>query len=430
MSFVLVASDMLETAATELAQVGSAMTAANLAAMFPTTAVAAAAADEVSAAAAALFGMHAQEYQAAAAAQAATYHEQFVRALSAAAASYVGAEATIATSIRGTLDALTGFDPIGAARHELFGTGGNCGTSNAGGTEQSIVIDFVRHGQSTGNAAALIDTAVPGSGLTQLGTGEAQAIATALGGQGPFAGIFASQLIRTQATAAPLAGLLGMNVQILPGLNEINAGVFNGMPQISLGGLLYLPAPVAWTLGLPLVPMLAPGSAHLNGVMFEQGFTGTLQTMYANAMANPVHAANGQVTEVAFSSEFAIEVGTMMTVKNPAPLLMLTHPLPYTGVVVLQGNPQAGWTLVSWDGMPVPPASLPTKLFVDVRDLIKVPQYAAYNIGGALATGDPTTIVGAIRDGVDDVGAAAVRFPFAVTRDLLETVAGPSLGHC
>ena len=56
-----------------------------------------------------------------------------------------------------------------------------------------------------------------------------------------------------------------------------------------------------------------------------------------------------------FSSEFAIGVGTMMSVKNPDPLLLLFDPLPNAGVVVIQGNPRDGWTLVSWNGKPVWP---------------------------------------------------------------------------
>src|SRR6516164_6217709 len=106
MSFLLVAPDILQTAAADVARVGSAVTAGNLAAALPTTEVAAAGADEVSAAIAALFGAHAQQYQAVAA-RAATYHEQFVSTLNAAAASYAGAEATIATSMRGALGAVT-----------------------------------------------------------------------------------------------------------------------------------------------------------------------------------------------------------------------------------------------------------------------------------------------------------------------------------
>ncbi|MGA7052002.1 MAG: PE domain-containing protein, partial [Mycobacterium sp.] len=95
MSFMLVAPDILGTAAADVLKIGSAVSAGNLAAAIPTTAVTAAAADEVSAAIAELFGAHAQQYQGAAA-QAATYYQHFVGRLGAAAASYAGAEATIA----------------------------------------------------------------------------------------------------------------------------------------------------------------------------------------------------------------------------------------------------------------------------------------------------------------------------------------------
>jgi PE family/Histidine phosphatase superfamily (branch 1) len=465
MSLVLVAPDVLETAAADVAQIGSAVRAGNLAAALPTTELAATGADEVSAAITALFGAHAQAYQAAAA-QAETYCEQFVRTLSAAAASYAGTEVAIAASMQGALGEVTAparlleSQPLGGAANaaSLAGLGSTVsnelqtflngpigtisgawinsplgrvvdqalfGTGATGGNQQSIVIDFVRHGQTVGNATNIIDTTVPGTGLTALGLQQAQTIATVLAGQGPFAGIFASQLIRTQQTAALLAGPVG--VPGLPGLNEIDAGIFQGLPSINPAGILYLVGPVAWTLGLPIVPMFAPGSASLNGVVFDQGFTSALQTMYATAMANPVHAANGQITDVAYSSEFAIEVGTLMNVDNPDPLLMFTHPLPNTGVVVVQGSPQGGWTMVSWDGVPVGPATLPTKLFVDVRNLITSPQFAAWNILSALGTGDPTTIVNSVGNGVDQVAAATVQFPLAVGRDLVHAVTHTSL---
>lgn len=248
-----------------------------------------------------------------------------------------------------------------------------CSGSATAWADESIVIDLVRHGQSTANAASLIDTAPPGASLTALGQQQAQTVAGVLAAKGPVAAIFASQLIRTQQTAAPLAGALGMNAQVLPGLNEIDAGAFNGQPQVSLGGLAYLLAPIAWMLGLRIVPMLAPGSTDSNGFEFRRRFDGALQTVYGNAaanvgrfsdvlqtmygsaLANPVRASNGRITEVAFSSEFAIGVGTMMSVKNPDPLLLLFDPLPNTGIVVIQGSPHDGWTLISWNGKPVHP---------------------------------------------------------------------------
>lgn len=572
MSFVIVARDALAAAAADLAQIGSAVNAGNLAAANPTTAVAAAAADEVSAALAALFGAHAREYQAAAA-QAAAYHEQFVHRLSAAATSYAVTEVTIATSLRGALgsapasvsdgfqafvygpihatgqqwinspvgealapivnaptNVLLGRDLIGngvtgtaaapnggpggllfgdggagytggnggsaglignggtggagfaggvggmggtggwlmgnggmggaggvggnggaGGQALLFGNGGLGGAGGAGGVDgaigrggwfigtggmatiggggngQSIVIDFVRHGQTPGNAAMLIDTAVPGPGLTALGQQQAQAIANALAAKGPYAGIFDSQLIRTQQTAAPLANLLGMAPQVLPGLNEIHAGIFEDLPQISPAGLLYLVGPIAWTLGFPIVPMLAPGSTDVNGIVFNRAFTGAVQTIYDASLANPVVAADGNITSVAYSSAFTIGVGTMMNVDNPHPLLLLTHPVPNTGAVVVQGNPEGGWTLVSWDGIPGGPASLPTALFVDVRELITAPQYAAYDIWESLFTGDPAAVINAVRDGADEVGAAVVQFPHAVADDVIDATGHPYL---
>lgn len=435
MSFLVVAPDVLETAAADVTQIGSALTAGHLAAAVPTTELAAAGADEVSEAIAALFGAHAEEYQAAAA-RAAAYSEQFVRALTAATSSYVATEASIATSMQGPLAAATAAplagpvraieqawdnSPLGQALAPII----NAATGGTGGNQQSIVIEFVRHGQSIGNAANLIDTGVPGLPLTALGQQQATAIGTVLGGQGNFAGVFMSQLTRVQQTAF-YAGMT--NVPILPGLNEISAGVFDGAPDISPQGLMYLVAPLAWTLGFPIVPMLAPGSAHINGVVFDQGFTNAMQTMYGTAMTNAVvNPANGHVTDVAFSSEFAIEVGTLMNVNNPDPLLMLTHPLPNTGIVVVQGSPQGGWTMTSWNGIPVGPPTLPTKLFVDVRDLITAPQFAAWNGWAALGTGDPTTIVDAVQNGVDQVAAATVHFPFAVTRDLVHAVTHTSV---
>ncbi|MCV7199848.1 PE domain-containing protein [Mycobacterium angelicum] len=560
MSLVLVTPDLLETAAANAAQIGSAVRAGNLAAVIPTTELAAAAGDEVSAAIAALFGGHAAEYQAAAA-QAATYHEQFVRNLGAAAASYAGAEATIAaglgsavadgfqTAVYGPIHAAgqawigspfgqaldpiinapTGFvfhraligngvagtaaSPNGGAGGILFGDGGagysptgggavaggsggnagligNGGAGGAGfgggtggmggtggwlmgnggiggiggtggtggqalflgnggagggggiggrgglfigapgagwvdstGTGQSIVIDFVRHGQTASNAANLIDTNVPGPPLTPTGQNQANVIANALFAKGPYAGIFDSQLLRAQQTAAPLAAMYGMtSVPALAGLNEISAGIFDGLPQISPAGLLYLVGPLAWTLGLPIVPMLTPGSLQFNGVVFNNGFNDALHTMYSQAMANPIPAADGKITEVAYSSAFTIEIGTLMNVNNPDPLLILTHTLPNTGEVVVQGSPSGGWTLVSWDGVPVPPASLPTELFVDVRNLITAPQTASWNIFYSLFSGDPTTIVTAVRDGIEEVGTATINFPIAVIRDLIDAV--------
>src|SRR6516164_296033 len=89
---VTAAPELITTAATDVANIGSTLNAAHAAAAAPTTGVLAAAGDEVSAAIAAVFSAHGQGFQALGA-QAAAFHDQFVQALTAGARSYVSAEA-------------------------------------------------------------------------------------------------------------------------------------------------------------------------------------------------------------------------------------------------------------------------------------------------------------------------------------------------
>ena len=132
MSFVAAAPEIMTSAAKDLADIGSALTAANRAAVTQTTGVLAAAEDEVSAAIAALFSAHGQGFQALSA-QAAAFHDQFVQALTAGAGSYVGAEAAnasllqssnvIAGSMDGVvsrLDNALGDIPPGQSMHTPF----------------------------------------------------------------------------------------------------------------------------------------------------------------------------------------------------------------------------------------------------------------------------------------------------------------------
>ncbi len=432
MSFVLVAPEMLATAAASAGQIGSAVREAHLTAVIPTTALEAAGADEVSATIAALFGAHAEDYQAVAA-RAVTQYEQFVRNLGAAAASYAGAEAAIATSLQEATSPLlpsaagagTGFQTFVQTAIRAFGDtwigSGQTPASGGSGT-QSIVIDFIRHGQSEANLANLMTSAVPGPALTALGQSQATAIGNTLFAQGPFAGIFTSQLLRTQMTAAPLLSHYPlMTAPELAGLNEISVGDFEGLSGSSVQSFLWKVGPIAWWLGLPIVPVLAPG-ANINGVTFFQGFNSALQSMYSGAMMNPVLSADGNITDVAFSSQFTIEIGTQMTVKNPDPLLMFTHQLGNTAEVVVQGNPQDGWTLVSWDGVAVQQHSLPLELIGTTRDLVMAPSFAANTILQSFGTGDPRTISSAIGTGVGQMVTATLDFPIGVVEDVVDAV--------
>lgn len=112
-SSVWVVPDVVAVAASRVAEVGSAVDAAGAVAAVPTSAVVAAAGDEVSAAVAVLFGQLGLEYQQVSV-QAGVFHERFVAALTAAGTAYGVAEAanvsplqTLERDILGVINAPT-----------------------------------------------------------------------------------------------------------------------------------------------------------------------------------------------------------------------------------------------------------------------------------------------------------------------------------
>ncbi len=153
MSFVVTIPEALAAVATDLAGIGSTIGTANAAAAVPTTTVLAAAADEVSAAMAALFSGHAQAYQALSA-QAALFHEQFVRALTAGAGSYAAAEAASAAPLEGVLDVINA-PALALLGRLLIGNGANGAPgTGANGGDGGILIGNGGAGGAGGNVAS------------------------------------------------------------------------------------------------------------------------------------------------------------------------------------------------------------------------------------------------------------------------------------
>ncbi len=99
MSYVIAAPEMMAAATTDLATIGSTLSAAHTAAAAPTVTVMPAGADEVSMSIAHLFSRHAQGYQGLAG-QASLFHKQFVQQLKASAGSYASIEAANALLLR------------------------------------------------------------------------------------------------------------------------------------------------------------------------------------------------------------------------------------------------------------------------------------------------------------------------------------------
>ncbi len=171
MSFVVANTEFVSGAAGNLARLGSMISAANSAAAAQTTAVAAAGADEVSAAVAALFGAHGQTYQVLSA-QAAAFHSQFVQALSGGAQAYAAAEATNFGPLQPLFDVInaptlallnrpligngadgTAANPNGQAGGLLIGNGGNGFSPAAGPGGNGGAAGLLGHGGNGGVGA-------------------------------------------------------------------------------------------------------------------------------------------------------------------------------------------------------------------------------------------------------------------------------------
>ena len=234
-----------------------------------------------------------------------------------------------------------------------------------------------------------INTLVPGPELTETGQQQAQDLVNVLAGNG-IDEIYASTMIRSQETAAPLAEALNLPIQVLPGLNEIDAGIFEGLPvnvgDLPLGGALYLLAPLAWTLGLDFVPQLG-STIDPNGIAFDESFSGAVQSIYDGSVGTDASTIDrrGVLTRRRDRDLDADECRqprflgrSSRSCSTPAsccPTRAKSWSTARPGI-----GPWSARTGRRCRRIP----GLPTELFVDFRDLIEAPQFAGYDIYEAL----------------------------------------------
>ena len=198
---------------------------------------------------------------------------------------------------------------------------------------------LVRHGQTPSNLDHFLDTDVPGPGLTALGLEQAAALPAALAGE-PIDGIYASNLVRTQFTAQPLAAALGLPIQVRPGLREISAGALE-MRNDREAITTYLKTVYSWVKGDLDVAM--PG-----------GPTGRQSLERFDAVVRELHDA-GLAAPVVFSHGAIIRAWTTARAQNLEPDFIVENALSNTGTAVLESDPgpdgtPGPWRLLTWMG--------------------------------------------------------------------------------
>lgn len=196
---------------------------------------------------------------------------------------------------------------------------------------------LIRHGQTPSNVLGVLDTAVPGPGLTELGLRQAEALAGALAEE-PIDALFASVQTRARQTAAPLAAVRGLEIQVREGIREVGAGDLE-MAGDEESVRRYLGTVFGWSDGELAVCM--PG-----------GRTGRVTLADYDAV---IAEAAAHDTAALVSHGAAIRMWVASRAANIDSDFAARHWLDNTGVIVVEGAPDIGWKMLSWMSASVGP---------------------------------------------------------------------------
>lgn len=201
---------------------------------------------------------------------------------------------------------------------------------------------LIRHAESEANVRRVLDSALPGPPITELGRQQAQALAAALGDE-PVVAVYASKATRARQTAEPLAEAKAVDVQSVEGVHEVGLGDLEGRGD-KASMRAYMAVTRQWIRG------------DL-GVSMPGGETGAhLRARYVTAVAElrAKHEPSDPGGIVALISHGgAIRLNAGWLAGNVRPELADQGLIPNTGIVVLETLPDAGWTCLSWAGRPL-----------------------------------------------------------------------------
>lgn len=195
----------------------------------------------------------------------------------------------------------------------------------------------MRHGQTHANVSGELDTAHPGVDLTDLGRAQAAAAGKALADEALDA-IYVSSRVRTHQTAGPTADDRGLELTVLEGLEEISAGDFEmHNDHDAIAG--YIGTVATWIEG---------DLAH----RMPGGETGEeFLARYDAAVRRILDVGHQAALIVSHGAAMRTWASTRMQPRPDAP--PATQPLHNTALIVLEGDFDTGWQLVSWQGHPV-----------------------------------------------------------------------------
>jgi broad specificity phosphatase PhoE len=200
---------------------------------------------------------------------------------------------------------------------------------------------LVRHGQTPANVDGILESTVPGPGLTALGHDQAEALVEALADE-KIDAIFVSSMIRTHLTAAPLVAARGLEPAVRDGLREIAAGDVEGKTD-EASVHQYVHTLLEWCAGELDVRM--PGAETGREVIdrFDQ-VVDEAEAMGVDSVVLVSHGAMIRAWCAARTGNVDLD-------------FVSNHYVVNTGIVVIEGSNESGWEVESWLGESVSEAA-------------------------------------------------------------------------
>lgn len=200
---------------------------------------------------------------------------------------------------------------------------------------------LIRHGQTPANVAGILESTVPGPGLTDLGHEQAAALPAALADERIDA-LYVSTMTRTHLTAAPLAQARALTPIERDGVREIAAGDVEGNTD-EASVHQYVSTLLHWCGGDLDVRM--PGAENGHEVLAR--FDAVVQEAEDaghQSVAIVTHGAMIRAWSAARANDVDLE-------------FIRTHYVVNTGIVILNGAMADEWEVESWLGQSISEAA-------------------------------------------------------------------------
>jgi probable phosphoglycerate mutase len=193
---------------------------------------------------------------------------------------------------------------------------------------------LVRHGQTESNVRKALDSRPPGPPLNLVGQQQAAELAADLANE-PVVAVYASVAVRAQQTAEPVAAKHGLEVQVVPGAQEVFVGDLEcNTDEASVQKFFHVFS--AWAEGDLSVPM--PG-----------GETGRQARDRFERVIADIRAEHREGVVVLVSHGGILRLVAPMLAANLTPDTTKFALLPNTGRIVLDDGP--AWRCVEWTGL-------------------------------------------------------------------------------